>query len=578
MEHIVFISKIMSIFMFILLITKIDCYPTKNQDHLYTYDDNLVFNELSDESNLYEWPSFTCLGCKAGVALLHHLVKEGQSDKQLVHIIYKLCKNLRIETQRVCEGITNIMGDEFIYVFKNLKMTSSEICGIVIGDECGSLFSPAQDWNVTFPLIPKPPVRPLPPPVHGKPTMEVLHLSDYHYDPYYAPRSNAECGEPMCCRENSGKPNSEDSAAGWWGSYGKCDIPKHTIDNMLQHIATNHKDIDYILWTGDLPPHDVWNQTREGNINILIETVDQIKYYFPTTPVFPALGNHESAPVNYFPPPFIKGNASIDYLYEELDKELEWSAWLPNNTSSTIKKGGFYSVPVKPGFRIISVNTNYCNNKNWWLMLNTTDPALELQWLIDELQLAESDNETVHIIGHIPPGPEDCLIGWSRNYYNIVNRYESTVTSQFFGHTHWDEFELHYDQFDHKRVTSIAYIAPSVTTYEDLSPSYRIYSVEEDYEGSRRMALDHETWIMNLEDANLPGGIPNWFKLYSAKDAYNMTSLLPDEWNTIVDRMVEDKQMFEMFYKFYWHNSPRRPNCNSKCKKQMIKNLKSIRF
>lgn len=84
---------------------------------------------------------------------------------------------------------------------------------------------------------------------------------------------------------------------------------------------------------------------------------------------------------------------------------------------------------------------NYCNNKNWWLLLNSTDPATELQWFIYELQSAEFSNEKVHIIGHIPPGHSDCLKVWSRNYYRIISRYESTITAQFFGHTHFDEFE-----------------------------------------------------------------------------------------------------------------------------------------
>lgn len=91
---------------------------------------------------------------------------------------------------------------------------------------------------------------------------------------------------------------------------------------------------------------------------------------------------------------------------------------------------------------------NYCNNKNWWLLLNSTDPATELQWFIYELQSAEFSNEKVHVIGHIPPGHSDCLKVWSRNYYKIISRYESTITAQFFGHTHYDEFEVFYDPND----------------------------------------------------------------------------------------------------------------------------------
>lgn len=128
------------------------------------------------------------------------------------------------------------------------------------------------------------------------------------------------------------------------------------------------------------------------------ETVVQLAEVFPGIPIFPALGNHESAPVNSFPPPYVQQlDVSIAWLYDALSEE--WQKWLPPSVSYTIKRGAFYSVLVRPGFRIISINMNYCNNKNWWLLLNSTDPATQLQWIIYELQSAEFSNEKVHIIG-----------------------------------------------------------------------------------------------------------------------------------------------------------------------------------
>lgn len=141
---------------------------------------------------------------------------------------------------------------------------------------------------------------------------------------------------------------------------------------------------------------------------------------------------------------------------------------------------------VRPGFRIISLNMNYCNNLNWWLLLNSTDPATELQWFIYELQSAEFSNEKVHVIGHIPPGHSDCLKVWSRNYYKIIQRYENTIAAQYFGHTHFDEFEVFYDTEDISRATNIAYIGPSVTPYYNLNPGYRIYYVDGDHDQSTR--------------------------------------------------------------------------------------------
>ena len=63
--------------------------------------------------------------------------------------------------------------------------------------------------------------------------------------------------------------------------------------------------------------------------------------------------------------------------------------------SALLFSGAFYTALVKKGFRIISINTNYCDHMNWWLIMNVTDPAQELQWLIDTLQLAENNHEKV---------------------------------------------------------------------------------------------------------------------------------------------------------------------------------------
>lgn len=55
---------------------------------------------------------------------------------------------------------------------------------------------------------------------------------------------------------------------------------------------------DMIYWTGDLPPHDIWNQTRESQLEVLQKLTNKLLAYFPNTPIYPAVGNHESAPVD----------------------------------------------------------------------------------------------------------------------------------------------------------------------------------------------------------------------------------------------------------------------------------------
>ncbi|RXG62294.1 Sphingomyelin phosphodiesterase [Armadillidium vulgare] len=255
-----------------------------------------------------------------------------------------------------------------------------------------------------------------------KPTLKVLHLADTHYDPKYLPGANKVCDEIyLCCREGNGIAVDPSDGAGFWGSYGNCDIPKWSLAALYQHISENHPDIDFIIWTGDLVPHNVWSTTRESNLAIINEMADLISEYFPDIPVYPAVGNHEADPVNLFPQPFInEPEFEISWLYEELSEV--WQRWLPSDVASSIAYGAFYSTQIRPGLRVLSINTQYCYKLNYWLVLDSNDVAKELEYLANELQDAEDKGDFVYIIGHIPSGSEDCHYAWSHEFNKIVSR------------------------------------------------------------------------------------------------------------------------------------------------------------
>ena len=67
---------------------------------------------------------------------------------------------------------------------------------------------------------------------------------------------------------------------------------------------------------------------------------------------------------------------------------------------------------------------------------------------------------------------------------------------QFYGHTHTDEFQIFYD--DHHCPVHVAYVAPSVTPYHGLNPSYRLYTVSVAGE-----ILDTRTFVMDLKEASV---------------------------------------------------------------------------
>jgi len=63
--------------------------------------------------------------------------------------------------------------------------------------------------------------------------------------------------------------------------------------------------------------------------------------------------------------------------------------------------GGFYTVLIKRGLRLISLNTvyYYTNDK---LTANLTDPADQFSWLDGLLTNASSNNEKVHVPSKLP--------------------------------------------------------------------------------------------------------------------------------------------------------------------------------
>ncbi|XP_077499855.1 sphingomyelin phosphodiesterase-like [Amblyomma americanum] len=449
---------------------------------------------------------------------------------------------------------------------KRTTLSAKQICSSVLGEECGD--KEAFNWTIALPRRPKlhpTPSRPKP----GAPVLRFLHISDTHVDLRYSEGSRADCPDPLCCREEDGKAHwIANTPAGHWGALGKCDLPSRTLENMLQNVRDHHK-VDYVIWTGDMVPHDVWNTSRAGNLAVTKYTADAIAKFLPGVPVFPAVGNHEGHPANCFPPPEQKGKLSGSWIFGALAQQ--WSRWLPASATATVHRAGFYSTRPFPGLKVISLNTNYCSSLNWWLLINATDPAQQLAWLVNELRESEAEGEKVHIIAHIPPGSSDCLHTWSDNYHRILQRFKATVRGEFFGHSHADELKVAYDSRYKKLAFGVAYLAPSLTTYGSGHPAFRIFTVDGGYSGASWSLLDHHTYLLDLSVANAqPDQPPQWELEYSARAAYNMSNLEPKQWDKVLRKMEHDDALFNKFYKFYRKGTPEKKHCSETCRKKLL--------
>lgn len=128
--------------------------------------------------------------------------------------------------------------------------------------------------------------------------------------------------------------------------------------------------------------------------------------------------------------------------------------------------------------RVISLNTQAGNDKNWFLLQDPTDPGNMLEWLKGELLRAEEENYFVWIIGHVHP--KSTLNEWIMRYNALVDRFSYNIRGQFFGHTHVDHINF-FPSFTHKdQLTGYYMISPALTTATFKNPEYRILEIDYD--------------------------------------------------------------------------------------------------
>ncbi|KAG0355265.1 Metallo-dependent phosphatase-like protein [Gamsiella multidivaricata] len=522
--------------------------------------------------------ALSTLECGACVAALVGVKDVGLLNKNwALDAVNELCPSLSKQSADVCSGLVYSQGSVLLDSLLAADLTGGdgkEICFQILG----ACPAPAiASGTLTFP---KPrPANPVVPAPSGN-QVDVLHLSDWHVDAQYTPGSEGACNKPVCCRKYADSPASPTRAVSSWGDYN-CDSPVKLGQDLLKYVPTVAKP-SFAILTGDVPPHDIWleNQTsvvpeEAAAYNIMASLGINI---------YPTVGNHEAGPPNLFPTKASGGD--ISWLYSSLAND--WSHWLPADAVNSVKNYGAYTVSPTPGFRIISLNTNFCYSMNLYLYGHTKDydPNGELKWLITQLQAAEDAGERVWIIGHVGPSQTDCLQNWSALYYQVVQRYSPhVIAEQFFGHTHYDEFALYYGPGakSTQNAISTAWIGPSVTPYTDLNPGFRVYKVDT----KSWNVFDAQTYVADLNQAaswDASGSSPNWHLEYSARKAYGAYAPIADNaplsaswWHNVTTTFESNSAAFQQYWTYRGKSANKIAACatGSTCQTEMICDLRA---
>ncbi|KAJ7500301.1 sphingomyelin phosphodiesterase [Mycena galericulata] len=490
-----------------------------------------------------------CPSCLALLGAFQTIAITG--DDPFITSFTSLCIGLGAADPDVCTGLIAREGPILAHDLRQINttgQTAEKLCNALLG-MC--LTTPVNPFTVTFP---KPaPAHPKVFTSRGRPPVRVVHLSDVHIDRFYTVGAEGNCTKPICCRDFADSPAVPTDPAGPNGN-SHCDSPVSLADSMLAEIQ--RLDPKFSIFTGDVVEGAVWLVDRP-EVTSDLEAFNAEMAAKLTAPIFPSIGNHDSAPVNSFARTTSHTANNSQWVFDT--QSAGWERWIgPTAAAEEDHISGSYSAQV-PGMnlRILSVNTQFWYKQNFWLYDSDVfqpDPNGILAFMVQALQAAEDAGDRVWVIGHIPLGKEDTLQDQSNYYDQILQRYKNTIAGQFFGHSHKDQFEIAYSNYSEQtaeNAVSVGLIGPALTPTSG-NPAFKVYEIDPDtFE-----VMDSSVFFTNISDPTFQI-TPTWGLYYSARQIYGPlvglspnAPLSPAFWHNLTEVFAANDTAFQMFNTF----------------------------
>ncbi|CAL9691925.1 unnamed protein product [Knipowitschia caucasica] len=384
------------------------------------------------------------------------------------------------------------------------------------------------------------------------------HITDLHLDPSYHVTSDPA----HVCASSKG---AAAVAPGVYGDY-LCDAPYRLIQEALKTLGTMVQEGDYVIWTGDSPPHvPPSDLSFDLVVEILSNVTSTVRLALPNVTVFPAVGNHDYWPQDQMPD---RPNA----LYAAAARL--WAPWLQQEALDSLLTGGFYSQLVHPGLRIISLNTILYYGPNH--QVTSSDPAGQFTWLERTLGSAEKNQEKVYIIAHVPVGflPYARNVTAMKSEHNerltaIFLRFSHVIRGQFYGHTHRDSVMVMRDHTG--AALSSAFVSPAVTPIRNVNekfsnnPTFRVYLFDQFYQ-----IQDLWQFFLNLTEANVQQRAL-WRLEYVMTEAFGLKDLSPDSLLGLGQSLVPpESRTFQTYFNHFTAAYSPGARCEGRCKVDQV--------
>ena len=517
-----------SLVIFISIIISYNCYkqtPLTLQEQYEIEDLAEIILESNGQSIIqkifgfdFNLKSLSCFGCTFGIDVLKNFLLEKNGIEKFYSLMRTICGYTNYP-YAVCEGAIAHYGDIIIDALIRKVVDGLTICTLikVCNDtneyESISEFAERVLLNKTIPVRNENKNNFIKTKNDIDDYIKVIQVTDIHLDTEYKEGTIANCQYPICCRELKDDdliPVKHD-IAGKYGYIGNCDANIETVKAFASKIKELNPD--YLMFTGDNIAHAVWTVKQSEVVEATKISIDAIREYIGNDiPIYPAIGNHEKAPVDEF-----HGDESelLNGLAEIFKDSLDDEAYL------TFKKYGYYSVLYKnTKLRIVSLNCLLCDSFNWNLLYDSSEVRAMFKWLENVLDNSEKNGEIVHIMDHIPMQNHQHAVDCQGRLKILMDRYQNIIKGYFSGHTHSEFLTMIHEYYNSSKVTNINYICSGLTTYSEYNPSFRMYLVDKnDY-----YVQDYIQYRMDLEKSNQQN-TPIWNNVYNATNLFKVDSM-----------------------------------------------------